>query len=71
MGKGPPYVRDPALDREIPRPLWHMDRRISHKLDELESGNSKMVVARPERAAFAIGLLTVEKELERMEIEDN
>lgn len=69
MGKGPPYVQDPDLEREIPKPLWTMDRRVQNKIEQLDSGQNKLVVARPERAAYAIGLLSVEKELERMDLE--
>lgn len=69
MGKGPPYERDPDLDREIPRSAWTMDRRIQSRIAQLGSSENKLTVARPERAQYAIGLLTIENELEKLDLE--
>ena len=46
-----------------------MDRRVQNRIEQLDSEENRLVVARPERAAYAIGLLSVEKELERMDLQ--
>lgn len=70
LGKGPLYVRDPMLEREMPRSLWAMPRKIHSELEQLDSSDKVLVVARSDRAAYALGLLTAQHELDRLQLED-
>ncbi|KAK2011161.1 hypothetical protein LZ32DRAFT_534401 [Colletotrichum eremochloae] len=70
MGRGPPYARDPGLQPSVPPPVWSNPRRIGARLEQLDSDDSMLVVAKSERAFYALGLLSVEQELERLVIKD-
>ncbi|KAK2063654.1 hypothetical protein LY76DRAFT_184456 [Colletotrichum caudatum] len=70
MGRGPPYVRDPALQPAAPPPVWSNPRRIGDRLEQLDGNGSMLVVAKSERAFYALGLLSVEQELERLVIKE-
>ncbi|KAK1594372.1 uncharacterized protein LY79DRAFT_668659 [Colletotrichum navitas] len=70
MGRGPPYVRDPDLQPAVPPPVWSNPRRIGDRLEQLDSNDSMLVVAKSERAFYALGLLSVEQELERLVIKE-
>ncbi|KAF6841986.1 C6 finger domain-containing protein [Colletotrichum plurivorum] len=70
MGRGPPYVRDPNLHTVIPPSVWTNPRRIGARLEQLDGDDTMLVVAKSERAFYALGLISVEQELERLVIKD-
>ncbi|KAJ0159295.1 putative transcriptional regulatory protein C15D4.02 [Colletotrichum tanaceti] len=70
MGRGPPYTRDQSLQTVVPQSVWTNPRRIGARLEQLDSDDTMLVVAKSERAFYALGLLSVEQELERLVIKD-
>ena len=75
MGRGPPYRRPPELDKIFPSslPVWMRPRRIDKKIREQQAhqaGDNRLVLARTEHAHFALGLLTVEQDLDRLELSE-
>ncbi|KAL0944266.1 C6 finger domain-containing protein [Colletotrichum truncatum] len=68
MGRGPPYTRDPSLITVIPQSVWTSPRRIGARLELLDGDDKVLVVAKAERAHYALGLISVEQELERLVI---
>uniref|UniRef100_L2FEC2 C6 finger domain-containing protein n=1 Tax=Colletotrichum fructicola (strain Nara gc5) TaxID=1213859 RepID=L2FEC2_COLFN len=70
MGRGPPYTRDPTLQTVVPPSVWLNPRRIGARLELLDGDDKVLVVAKTERAHYALGLLSVEQELERLDIKE-
>ncbi|TDZ65147.1 hypothetical protein CTRI78_v003651 [Colletotrichum trifolii] len=71
MGRGPTYDRDPSLHIVLPSSVWtNPRRRIGDKIEELDSDDKLLVVAKAERAHYALGLLSVEQELDRLVIRE-
>ncbi|KAK1779139.1 hypothetical protein QBC45DRAFT_326623 [Copromyces sp. CBS 386.78] len=72
MGRGPPYRRPPELDKIFPSslPVWMRPRRIDKKMREQQAGDNRLVLARTEHAHFALGLLTVEQDLDRLDLSE-
>jgi len=55
----------------LPPSIWVSPRRIDHKIKELESLEQRLVLAKTEQAHYAFGLLSVENDLERLELKDD
>lgn len=70
MGRGPPYARDPSLQTVVPPSVWSNPRRIGARIEQLDSDDTVLVVAKSERAFYALGLISVEEEMERLVIKD-
>ncbi|ROT38628.1 hypothetical protein SODALDRAFT_276984 [Sodiomyces alkalinus F11] len=71
LGKGPPYTRDPSLSREIPKSVWDFPRKMASQSEQLrEETNGEMVLLPSHRAFYAIGLISVEQELDKLELND-
>lgn len=70
MGRGPPYTRSPSLHTVVPQSVWTNPRRIGAIIEQFDSDDKMLVVAKSERAFYALGLLSMEQELERMVIKD-
>ncbi|KAF5002545.1 hypothetical protein FDECE_10609 [Fusarium decemcellulare] len=71
LGHGAPYVR--AADTgSVPVSVWQNPRRIDRVIHELEPNEDRrIVVAKSERASYALGLLGVERDLEVLELKDD
>ncbi|OLN95538.1 putative transcriptional regulatory protein C15D4.02-like protein 1 [Colletotrichum chlorophyti] len=69
MGRGPPYTRDPSLNTVVPPPVWTHPRKIGARLEGLDN-ETMFVMTKSERAHYALGLLSVEQELERLVIKE-
>lgn len=70
IGKGPPYKRSANLEKQMPESIWIRPRRLDHRLQELESNEQRVVLAKSEQAHYAFGLLSVEQDLERLELKE-
>jgi hypothetical protein len=82
LGRGPPYQRPPEVEHVLPLFNWTKARRIDRKIAEID-GNSpagttgggpdergKFVLSRSEQSHYALGLLSVEYDLQRLELRD-
>ncbi|KAK3318369.1 fungal transcriptional regulatory-like protein [Apodospora peruviana] len=75
MKRGPQYYRPPELEPLFSQPIWARPRRIDTRIRELEaegvgtlSGENRLVLVRSEQAHYALGLLSVEQDLERLDL---
>ncbi|KAK8042677.1 C6 finger domain-containing protein [Apiospora phragmitis] len=76
MGHGPPYVPPANLDRSDPSvgapSIWGQPRSIKNRIQEVSADESnRLVLAKSERAFYAIGLLGVQDELEKLDLVDS
>lgn len=76
LGKGPPYQRAPDVQAMLPQSVWENTRRIDRRFQELSSDQAnnrreqRFVLTKSERAHYALGLLSVEHDLERLELRE-
>ena len=69
MGRGPEYHRPTNLGPLFPEAMsvWTRPRRIDRRIREMDGGGeTRVVLARTEKSHYAMGLLTVEQDLERL-----
>ena len=84
MKRGPEYARPAELGPLFPTAIWGRVRRIDARIRELEDGGdepvqgvgslneeNRLVLARSEQSHFALGLLSVEQDLDRLDLVDN
>ncbi|KAL2189548.1 fungal transcriptional regulatory-like protein [Thermothelomyces heterothallicus CBS 203.75] len=71
MGRGPPYHSPPELGPLFPDSVWNRPRRIDRRIQELGAGENRLVLARSEQAHYALGLLSVERDLYTLDIGDD
>lgn len=69
LGRGPPYHSPPELGSLFPDSVWNRPRRIDQRIQELGAGESRLVLARSEQAHYALGLLSIERDLDTLDIE--
>ncbi|KAI2624389.1 hypothetical protein GGR54DRAFT_629665 [Hypoxylon sp. NC1633] len=69
LGRGPPYTRSEALNLDPPGSVWVVARRIDQRIQEVEDPDSKIVLAKGEKASYAMGLLLVEQDFEKLDLE--
>lgn len=69
MGRGPPYERSVYFDVDS-NVNWDTSRRIERRIYEADRGAKRVVVARADRAHYALGLLGVEEDMEVLELRD-
>ena len=69
LGRGAPYDRPMELQLEFPPSVWLNPRRIDRRIQELQ-GENRLVLAKTERAHYALGLLGMEQDLEQLELRD-
>lgn len=73
FGRGPPYMR--ASDsKDTKQSIWSNHRRIDQRIMEADcsaGGEGRVVLARAERAHYALGLLGVEDDFEYLELNDD
>lgn len=69
MGRGPPYESKGRLVEEHAQSVW----RTARRLDEVfaKEGDKTIVLARADRAQFALGLLAAEEDMARLELRDD
>lgn len=76
LGKGPPYERqyEPHEMAHAEESVWDNARRIDRVIQEIDydggANDRRIVVARAERAHYALGLLGVEDDMEYLELKD-
>ncbi|KAM6533718.1 hypothetical protein FALCPG4_006677 [Fusarium falciforme] len=71
LGRGAPYARTTEAG-VVPISVWQNPRRIDRVIQELEPNeDQRIVVAKSERASYALGLLSVERDLELLELKDD
>ena len=72
MGQGPPYNRM-AMPTAPPEVVWHNVRRIDRKIHEGDdrAEEKRLILARSERAHYALGLLGIEGDIEYLELKDH
>lgn len=70
LGRGPPYHSPPELGPLFPDSVWNRPRRIDRRIQELEAGDSRLVLAKSELAHYAMGLLSIERDLDTLDIEE-
>ncbi|RYP48387.1 hypothetical protein DL769_011204 [Monosporascus sp. CRB-8-3] len=69
LGRGPPYERAPDLNTDPLVSVWGNPRRIDRRIQEVEDEGGKIVLAKEEKAHYAMGLLSVEHDLEKLDLE--
>ncbi|KAI1767372.1 hypothetical protein GGR53DRAFT_463473 [Hypoxylon sp. FL1150] len=71
LGRGPPYTRSagPYGVVDPPGSVWVNARRLDRLIQEVEDDGSKIVLAKAEKAYYAMGLLALEQDLEKLDLE--
>ena len=75
MGRGPAYESPPELGPLFPptTQTWHRPRGIERRIHELQAvrrGEDRLVLQRSEQAHYALGLLSVERDLHTLRLKD-
>lgn len=72
LGRGPPYHSPPELGPLFPDSVWNRPRGVDRRIQELEANRleRRLVLAKSEQAHYAMGLLSVEQDLDQLEIDD-
>ncbi|KAK6699477.1 hypothetical protein SNK03_012222 [Fusarium graminearum] len=72
LGRGPPYIRAPETE-PVPVARWQAPRQIDRFIQEVETGEIRRQIHVPkaERAQFALGLLSVERDFEALDLKDD
>ncbi|KAI4863924.1 hypothetical protein F4820DRAFT_356464 [Hypoxylon rubiginosum] len=72
LGRGPAYARSVGLrSADPPGSVWVNVRRLDQRIQEVEDDESKVVLAKAEKAYYAMGLLAVERDLEKLDLESS
>jgi hypothetical protein len=71
MGRGPPYHPPPELSFEIPPSVWTRPRRIDERIREEADNKGKVVLSTAERPKYALGLLSMADDFEKLELSDD
>jgi len=71
MGRGPPYHPPPELVIEVPQSVWTRPRRIDERIKELTDDNEKIVLSSSERPQYALGLLSMEDDLKKLDLRED
>ncbi|KAI0132752.1 hypothetical protein BJ170DRAFT_700503 [Xylariales sp. AK1849] len=70
MGRGPPYTRDPDINADFTPEIPGSSRRIDRRIREVRvDEHGRIVLAKEEKAHYALGLLGVQEDLERLDLE--
>jgi hypothetical protein len=70
VGRGPHYERASGTERARPPSIWANPRRIDRRMRELERNDDRLVLAKTERTHYALGLLGVEQDLEKLDLRE-
>ncbi|KAH8681396.1 hypothetical protein BX600DRAFT_505090 [Xylariales sp. PMI_506] len=75
-GRGPPYVRDPSINLDALPPTVGLPRRIDRRIREVvhddadgKGGIDRLILGKEEKAHYAIGLLGMQEDLEKLDLE--
>lgn len=68
MGHGPRFQKPDMSHEGSSSVVWNNPRRLDRRFEELE--DEKLVLVRSERAHYALGLLAVEEDMERLDLKD-
>ena len=68
MGRGPPYEIPPDLGPLSPDSIWAHPRRIDRRIHDLGGEGDRLALARTEQAHYALGLLGVEQDLDKLDL---
>ncbi len=76
MGRGPPYYSPPEMGPVYAREsVWNRPRRLDRRIQELETSGAgaenRLALAKSEQTHYALGLLSVERDLETLDIGDD
>ncbi|KAI7922605.1 hypothetical protein M0657_005508 [Pyricularia oryzae] len=78
LGRGPPYERPRHLATPANGSVWNGPRRIDKRIKELEDERARdgepegqLVLAKEEKAHFALGLIAVEQDFHRLDLARN
>lgn len=69
MGRGPPYESRNDTVEEHSQSVWRSARRLDEVFEK--EGDKRIVLARADRAQFALGLLAAEEDMARLELRDD
>lgn len=67
VGRGPPYERLHVQEEE-PSSIWANPRRIDRVIRN--ATDNRLALVRSERAHYALGLLSVEHDLEKLDLKE-
>jgi hypothetical protein len=70
LGRGPPYSRPPDVEAQRPKSVWDNPRRIDQRISEIDEPGGRVVLALEKQAFYALGLLGVEQDMEKLELKD-
>ncbi|KAK4244990.1 fungal transcriptional regulatory-like protein [Corynascus novoguineensis] len=70
-GRGPPYHSPPELGPLFPESVWNRPRQIERRIRGFDAPETRLVLAKSEQAHFALGLLSVERDLDRLDVGDD
>lgn len=70
MGRGPPYHSPEEFGPLFPDSVWNRPRRIDRLYQEMEAGDKGLILAKTEQTHYALGLLSVEHDLDALDIEE-
>ncbi|ORY63082.1 uncharacterized protein BCR38DRAFT_458320 [Pseudomassariella vexata] len=77
LGRGPMYQRSPDINVDRMPPILGNPRRIDRHIQEVtdadngSNSNNKIVLAKEEKAHYAMGLLAVEQDLEKLDLDSS
>ncbi|KAL1836406.1 hypothetical protein VTJ49DRAFT_5172 [Mycothermus thermophilus] len=70
MGRGPPYHSPPELGPLFKDSVWNRPRRIERRAWDIEARERGLMLATTEQTHYALGLLSVEKDLGALVIDE-
>ncbi|KAK5651568.1 hypothetical protein OQA88_11933 [Cercophora sp. LCS_1] len=68
IGRGPPYESPPDLGPLYSESIWLKPRRLDRRIQDLDGPQDKLVLARTEQAHYALGLMSVEQDMDKLEL---
>lgn len=68
LGRGPIYSRS-TEEREVPD-IWNSSRRLDRALEDKRNDETRMVIGRSDRVHYALGILSVEEDFERLDLDN-
>ncbi len=55
----------------MPQSVWTRPRRIDERIRELDDDEAKIVLSSSERPQYALGLLSMEDDLRKLDLQDS
>lgn len=71
MGRGPPYTR--TIGEKSSQLVWNNTRRLDRAIAEVDGvdGERRFVVAKTDRAHYALGILGFQDDFARLDLDDD